>query len=164
MVRFHEGQSARSSLADRLTHMAVPERLPDPRRRRDARIDAAIGNTPMVRLTRVVEPGMAEVWVKIEGMNPGGSIKDRTALGMIVDAERRGALRPAERSSSRRPATPASASHRWRRRAAIHSSLCLPAQMSEERKRTLLAYGARARAHRPRAAHARRDRGGGAHP
>ena len=37
----------------------------------DARIDAAIGHTPVVRLTRVVEPGMAEVWVKIEGFVAG---------------------------------------------------------------------------------------------
>ena len=44
----------------------------------------------MVQLRRVVEPGMAEVWVKLEGMNPGGSIKDRTALGMVIDAEDRG--------------------------------------------------------------------------
>ena len=54
------------------------------------RVDAAIGHTPMVRLNRVMEPGMGEVWVKLEGMNPGGSIKDRTALGMILDAEARG--------------------------------------------------------------------------
>ena len=75
--------------------MIDSDRLPIPSES-DARIDAAIGNTPMVHLTRVVEPGMAEIWVKIEGMNPGGSIKDRTALGMIVDAERRGALRPGQ--------------------------------------------------------------------
>jgi len=59
-----------------------------------SRIDEAIGRTPVVRLGRVVEPGMAEVWVKLEGMNPGGSIKDRTALGMVLDAERRGIIRP----------------------------------------------------------------------
>ena len=76
--------------------MAVPERLPIRGGDDDARIDAVIGNTPMVRLTRVVEPAMAEVWVKIEGMNPGGSIKDRTALGMIIDAERSGALQPGQ--------------------------------------------------------------------
>ncbi|MDQ3605941.1 MAG: pyridoxal-phosphate dependent enzyme, partial [Gemmatimonadota bacterium] len=46
-------------------------------------IDSFIGDTPLVRLERIVEPGMAEVWVKVEGMNPGGSIKDRTALAMI---------------------------------------------------------------------------------
>ena len=81
--------------------MAVPERIPIHRDDAGARIDAAIGNTPVVRLTRVVDPGMAEVWVKIEGMNPGGSIKDRTALGMIVDAERSGALRPGQRPARR---------------------------------------------------------------
>jgi len=57
-------------------------------------IDAAIGRTPIVRLVKVVEPGMAEVWMKLEGMNPGGSIKDRTAFGMITDAEQRGVLPP----------------------------------------------------------------------
>ena len=70
-------------------HMAVSDRFPVRDNEPGARIDAAIGNTPVVRLTRVTEPDHAEVWVKIEGMNPGGSIKDRTALGMIVDAERR---------------------------------------------------------------------------
>src|SRR5829696_1009616 len=58
------------------------------------RVDATIGRTPVVRLERVVEPGMAEVWVKLEGLNPGGSIKDRTALGMVLDAERRGWIAP----------------------------------------------------------------------
>ena len=57
-------------------------------------IDRFIGHTPLVRLERVVEPGMAEVWVKVEGMNPGGSIKDRTALAMVEDAEARGLLAP----------------------------------------------------------------------
>ena len=56
------------------------------------RIDAVIGATPIVRLQRVTSAAMAEIWVKIEGANPGGSIKDRTALAMVVDAERRGVL------------------------------------------------------------------------
>jgi cysteine synthase A len=60
------------------------------------RIDALIGATPMVQLARVVEPDMAEVWLKLEGMQPAGSIKDRTALGMILDAERRGILHPGD--------------------------------------------------------------------
>ena len=58
------------------------------------RIDAAIGRTPVVRLTRVASDAIGEVWVKLEGMNPGGSIKDRTALGMILDAEERGIIAP----------------------------------------------------------------------
>ncbi|TGE34148.1 cysteine synthase A [Desulfosporosinus sp. Sb-LF] len=53
-----------------------------------------IGQTPLVRLNRLVKPGMANVYVKVESFNPGGSIKDRIALGMIRDAEERGALRP----------------------------------------------------------------------
>lgn len=52
-----------------------------------------IGQTPLVRLRRVVKPGMANVYVKVESFNPGGSIKDRIALGMIRDAEERGVLR-----------------------------------------------------------------------
>ncbi len=109
----------------------------------DARIDAAIGNTPMVRLTRVVEPGMAEVWVKIEGMNPGGSIKDRTALGMIVDAERSGALRPGQMIVEPTSGNTGIGLAQVAAARGYPLTLCLPAQMSEERKRTLRAYGAR---------------------
>ena len=60
------------------------------------RVDAVIGRTPVVRLERVATPEMAEVWIKLEGANPGGSIKDRTALGMILDAEARGILKPGD--------------------------------------------------------------------
>lgn len=109
----------------------------------DARIDAAIGHTPMVRLTRVVEPGMAEVWVKIEGMNPGGSIKDRTALGMIVDAERSGALRPGQMIVEPTSGNTGIGLAQVAAARGYPLTLCLPAQMSEERKRTLRAYGAR---------------------
>jgi cysteine synthase len=122
--------------------MAVPERLPV-RGEHDARIDAAIGNTPMVRLTRVVEPQMAEVWVKIEGMNPGGSIKDRTALGMIVDAERSGALRPGQMIVEPTSGNTGIGLAQVAAARGYPLTLCLPAQMSEERKRTLRAYGAR---------------------
>lgn len=53
-----------------------------------------IGNTPLVRLNRVVPPGAAEVLGKMENLNPAGSVKDRIALSMIEDAERRGILKP----------------------------------------------------------------------
>lgn len=55
---------------------------------------AGIGNTPIVKLSRIVPPGAAEVWVKLEGANPTGSYKDRMALAMIEGAERRGTLQP----------------------------------------------------------------------
>jgi len=57
---------------------------------------AAIGSTPVVRAERLVEPGMAEVWVKLESANPTGSYKDRMALAMIEGAERDGRLRPGQ--------------------------------------------------------------------
>ncbi len=53
-----------------------------------------IGRTPLVRLQRVVAPGMATVWAKVERMNPGGSVKDRIALAMIEAAEHEGSLGP----------------------------------------------------------------------
>ena len=106
------------------------------------RIDAAIGATPVVRLERVVEPDMAEVWVKLEGLNPGGSIKDRTALGMILDAECRGLIKrgativePTSGNTGIGLAQVASAR-------GYKLVLCLPASASDERKRTLVAYGA----------------------
>lgn len=53
----------------------------------------AIGHTPMVRLNRMVEPGSAEVLVKFEGTNIGGSIKTRTAYNMIKAAEKKGLIK-----------------------------------------------------------------------
>ena len=105
-------------------------------------IDAVIGRTPLVQLRRIVELGSADVFVKLEGQNPGGSIKDRTALGMINDAEAKGLLKPGglivEPTSGNTGIGLAqvAASRGYR------LILCMPAQMSEERKRTLLAYGA----------------------
>jgi len=53
-----------------------------------------IGNTPLIRLTRVTDGVDAEIWVKPEYLNPSGSIKDRIALYMVEAAEREGKLRP----------------------------------------------------------------------
>ena len=54
----------------------------------------AVGNTPMVRLNRMPEEGSAEILVKVEALNVGGSIKTRTALNMIEQAEKEGLLSP----------------------------------------------------------------------
>ena len=53
-----------------------------------------IGNTPLVSLTSLGEPGSARILGKLERRNPGGSVKDRVALAMIEDAEARGAIQP----------------------------------------------------------------------
>src|SRR6201987_1664731 len=57
----------------------------------------AIGNTPVVRVRKLVSPSMAQVLVKLEYYNPTGSYKDRMALAMIEGAESRGALKPGMR-------------------------------------------------------------------
>ena len=53
-----------------------------------------VGKTPMVRLVGLEPKGGGEIWAKLEYLNPGGSVKDRAALGIVLDAERRGELRP----------------------------------------------------------------------
>ena len=57
-------------------------------------ITGLIGNTPLLKLNRVVPEGAADVYVKLEFFNPGGSVKDRIALAMIEDAEYKGVLKP----------------------------------------------------------------------
>lgn len=106
--------------------------------------DALVGNTPVVRLRRVVEPGMAEVWVKLEGFNPAGSVKDRTARGMILDAEQAGILTP---GSGQRIVEPTSGNTGIGLAfvAAVRGYRCviaLPDDVSSERVKTLRAYGA----------------------
>ena len=58
-----------------------------------ADITQLVGHTPMLQLGRVVPAASAAVFAKLEFLNPGGSIKDRAALGMILDAEAKGLLR-----------------------------------------------------------------------
>jgi len=53
-----------------------------------------IGQTPLLHISRFAPPPLASVYAKVEWLNPGGSIKDRAALGMILDAEERGLLNP----------------------------------------------------------------------
>ena len=53
-----------------------------------------VGGTPLVRLGRLPDPKGARVYAKLEQFNPGGSVKDRIALSMVLDAERRGQLKP----------------------------------------------------------------------
>ncbi len=57
----------------------------------------AIGNTPLIKLSHLTGPDCADIYVKWEGANPTGSMKDRMALSMIAGAERRGALKPGGR-------------------------------------------------------------------
>jgi cysteine synthase A len=99
-----------------------------------------IGHTPHIRVQRLF--GSAEVWIKSERANPGGSIKDRIALSMIEDAEKSGALKPGgtiiEPTSGNTGVGLAMV-------AAVKGYkliLVMPESMSIERRRLMLAYGA----------------------
>jgi len=105
-------------------------------------VDGAIGNTALVKLRHVVDDDAAEVWVKLEGLNPGGSIKDRTALGMVIDAEARGLLEPGGTIVEPTSGNTGIGLAQVAAARAYRLILCLPASSSEERKRTLSAYGA----------------------
>lgn len=105
-------------------------------------VDTAIGRTPVAMLRRVTTPDMAEIWVKLEGMNPGGSIKDRTALGMILDAEDRGILEPGGTIVEPTSGNTGIGLAQVASARGYRLILTLPASASEERKRTLEAYGA----------------------
>jgi cysteine synthase A len=59
-------------------------------------ITQLVGNTPLLRFCRIVPTGSADVFAKLEYLNPGGSVKDRAALGIIVKAEEQGLLKPGD--------------------------------------------------------------------
>ena len=106
-----------------------------------ANILETIGNTPHVSINRLFGEG-AEVWIKQERVNPGGSIKDRIALSMVEDAERSGKLKPGgvivEPTSGNTGIGLAMV-------AAVKGYrliLVMPDSMSVERRRLMLAYGA----------------------
>ena len=102
-----------------------------------------IGGTPLVRLERIVEdlPGI-EIYGKAEYFNPGGSVKDRPALNMILDGERTGKL---DKQRTILDSTSGNTGIAYAMIAAARGyrvKLCLPSNASHERKRILKAYGA----------------------
>ena len=105
----------------------------------------AIGRTPMVRLRRLPEAGSAEILVKLESLNPGGSIKARPALRMIEEAEKAGLLRPGsvivEASSGNQGIALAMIGAVKGYKVVVF----MPEFMSEERRKVLRAYGAEVR-------------------
>jgi cystathionine beta-synthase len=102
----------------------------------------SVGRTPLVQLRRLVEGVQAKVFVKVEAMNPGGSVKDRVGLAMIMEAERRGWLRP---GGTIIEATAGNTGVGLAMAAAVKGYRCifvLPDKMSSEKILLLKAYGA----------------------
>lgn len=105
-------------------------------------IESLIGQTPLVRLQRI-NPNLSNtILLKIEGQNPAGSVKDRPALNMILQAERRGDIKPGD---SLIEATSGNTGIALAMVAAIKGykmHLIMPDNMSQERKSAMAAYGA----------------------
>ena len=106
-----------------------------------ANVLATIGNTPHIRINRLF--GASEVWIKSERANPGGSIKDRIGLAMVEDAEKAGKLKPGgtivePTSGNTGIGLAMVAAVKGYRFVAV-----MPDSFSVERRRLLLAYGAR---------------------
>ena len=104
---------------------------------------ATIGNTPLVRLNKLARGIRPQLVVKLEFLNPGGSVKDRIGIAMIEDAERRGLLKP---GSTIVEPTSGNTGMGLAIAAAIKGYKCIfvmPDKMSEEKIRALRAFGAR---------------------
>ena len=115
--------------------------IPSPPVRRD--LFAAIGRTPLLRLRRVGEEyGHVEIYVKAEHLNPGGSVKDRAARGMLEDGLRRGLLTPGKTVLEATSGNTGIALAMLARSLGQQVLICLPANASEARQGTLRAYGA----------------------
>jgi cysteine synthase B len=102
-----------------------------------------IGNTPLVRL-RSFEAGLrgVELYAKLEGKNPGGSVKDRPAARMIAEGERSGALRPGKTILDATSGNTGIAYAMIAASQQVPVRLCIPDNVTPERKRILRAFGA----------------------
>lgn len=105
-------------------------------------VEQLIGHTPMVKLNRLVDDDCAEVLVKVERFNPGGSIKDRIAYSMIVDAERRGVLKPGGTIVEPTSGNTGVGLAMLAAAKGYKLILVMPETMSVERRNLLAAYGA----------------------
>jgi len=107
-----------------------------------ATIEERIGNTPLVRLQRMPVPNGNTILLKLEGNNPAGSVKDRPALNMILQAEMRGDIKPGDRLIE---ATSGNTGIALAMVAAVKGyrmTLIMPDNLSDERKASMQAYGA----------------------
>ncbi|EOC0553892.1 cysteine synthase CysM [Cronobacter sakazakii] len=106
-------------------------------------LEQTIGNTPLVKLQRLAPNNGSEIWVKLEGNNPAGSVKDRAALAMISRAEARGEIKPGDTLIE---ATSGNTGIALAMIAAVKGyrmTLLMPDNMSMERKAAMQAYGAK---------------------
>ena len=105
-------------------------------------IEQCIGNTPLVQLQRLPGPSTNTVLLKLEGNNPAGSVKDRPALSMIVQAEARGEIKPGDTLIEATSGNTGIALAMAAAMRGYHMILVMPEHMSVERRQVMRAFGA----------------------
>lgn len=105
-------------------------------------LEQTIGNTPLVKLQRLAPDNGSEIWVKLEGNNPAGSVKDRAALSMIVEAEKRGEIKPGDVLIEATSGNTGIALAMIAALKGYRMKLLMPDNMSQERRAAMRAYGA----------------------
>ncbi|WP_145932083.1 cysteine synthase CysM [Yersinia bercovieri] len=105
-------------------------------------LEHCIGNTPLVKLQRLSQGLNAEIWVKLEGNNPAGSVKDRAALAMIQQAELRGEIAPGDVLIEATSGNTGIALAMIAALKGYQLKLLMPENMSQERQAAMRAYGA----------------------
>jgi cysteine synthase B len=105
-------------------------------------LEKTVGNTPLVALQRLRGGSGNRLLVKLEGNNPAGSVKDRAALSMIVEAERRGEISPGDTLIEATSGNTGIALAMVAAMRGYHMKLIMPENMSVERKAAMAAYGA----------------------
>ncbi|MCK4102369.1 cysteine synthase CysM [Acinetobacter radioresistens] len=105
-------------------------------------LDYYVGKTPLVRLQRLASHTQATVLAKLEGNNPAGSVKDRPAYNMIMQAERRGQIKPGDTLIEATSGNTGIALAMVAAMRGYKMKLIMPSNMSQERKDAMLAYGA----------------------
>ncbi|MEY8711523.1 cysteine synthase B [Mangrovibacter phragmitis] len=105
-------------------------------------LEQTIGHTPLVRLQHTGLNNGSEIWVKLEGNNPAGSVKDRAALFMVTQAEKRGDIAPGDTLIEATSGNTGIALAMIAAMKGYKMKLLMPANMSQERKAAMQAYGA----------------------
>ena len=105
-------------------------------------IEATIGNTPLAQLKRLVSPSMGQVFLKLEGNNPAGSVKDRPAYSMIKRAEERGDIEPGDTLIEATSGNTGIALAMVAAMRGYKMILIMPENQSLERRQTMKAFGA----------------------
>ena len=101
-----------------------------------------VGHTPLIRLQRVAAHTQAQVWAKLEGDNPAGSVKDRPAFNMIMQAEKRGRIRPGDTLIEATSGNTGIALAMVAAMRGYRLILLMPKNATQERKDAMAAYGA----------------------